>query len=407
MVKMKFTPEEKIQYARIRMQKQYPFFSYLAMHLNIQEDKRLESMGVDFKGNLYYNPEFVDSLTSEEMITVMSHEVLHLGLEHLLRQGNRSHRKWNVATDYAVNNILVENNLEMPEMSLYDEKYSDMSAEEIYSKLPGDENGNGPGECDQNCEDCEHNVSDLGGSGTGTVCTNPEQLRGFDEHIRGSSSTEEAVEKAREWKDRMNEAAEYARNQGTLPAGIEELVEGLYEEKVNWKTLLRQYIKRMVQFDYSWVRPAKKSESVGVYLPSVRKQHLDIAAAIDTSGSISQDEFKQFRSEIFAIARSYQNLNITVILHDADVQEVYTIGQKGRSNPEDIKLKGRGGTDHRPVFEYIDKERIDPAVLICLTDAYSSFPDSCNYPVLWLIPENSGGYGDIPFGRAIHIDIGD
>lgn len=446
-MKVKLDPKEKIHYARIKMQDKYPFFSYLSMHLNIREQEGLGSMGVDYTGNVWYDPEFVNSVSAEQMQFIIAHEVMHLGLEHLVRQDNRNERKWNKAADYAINAILSKNGMEMPPSGLLDEQYFDMSAEQIYSKLPNHEpgdcptcggsgdcqkcdgtgdgddggdcpdcggsgdcpdcGGSGKATCDGDCENCPYG-QEVGGGQGGVVCTNPNMQEGFDVHMPGDQSDQEAKDAGREWKDRLSEAAEYAKQRGEVPAGMEELIEGMHEARVNWKTLLRQFITNMIQSNYTWLRPSKKSWEVGSYLPSTTREYLDIAVAMDTSGSVSHDELVQFKSEINSIARQFENINITIIMHDAAVQEIYEIGPRSQTSIDEIKAVGRGGTNHKPVFEWINENLQNNQCLVCLTDGYSSFPDNApRYKTIWVLNEeleNFEEYGpNIPFGEIIHM----
>ncbi len=102
----KFTPREKIVKAKIQLQSESPFFSHLIMNMSLTEDKNIPSMGVNFKGDARYNPEWVETLTSKQLKGVLCHEVMHVALIHLLRLGKRNHRTWNIATDMMINSMI-------------------------------------------------------------------------------------------------------------------------------------------------------------------------------------------------------------------------------------------------------------------------------------------------------------
>ena len=102
---------------------------------------------------------------------------------------------------------------------------------------------------------------------------------------------------------------------------------------------------------------------------------------VDTSGSIGTKELEQFAGEISAICEEVQPETIHVVYCDAAVQDVQEFGP---SDPLELEPKGGGGTDFRPVFEWVDNKDITPACLIYLTDLdCSSYPDPPAYPVLW------------------------
>ncbi|MFW6121314.1 MAG: DUF2201 family putative metallopeptidase [Petrotogales bacterium] len=396
-----FTPSEKIQLARIRLQEKYPFFSFLAMQMDVHEAPKITpTMCVDFKGNLYYNPEFIEKLDKHQLLFAICHEVLHLGLEHLTRKGDRGIKKWNVACDYAVNAICKEQGLNPPEMVLYDEKYENMSVEEIYRNLP--DNFSNSSFCDGNCDECDKRFKrfdDINPYDDDYVICR----KGFDDHKHGDPrASEEARQAEKKWQDKLVEAAEYARQQGKMPGGIEELIDDLYEEKIDWKSELRKYVRSFIQSDYTWMKPAKKSQAVGEYLPATKMEQIDVVVTFDTSLSINHDEMVQFKSEIFSMLRSYKNIKITVIMHDSEVQETYTLGRGGRHSIEQMKAVGRGGTDHIPVFEWISNNIRNPKCVICLTDGYTSMPNRWDESsVVWAI--NNEDNFEPNFGKVIRI----
>lgn len=103
----------------------------------------------------------------------------------------------------------------------------------------------------------------------------------------------------------------------------------------------------------------------------------EFVIAIDTSGSCSGEKVRNFLN----------NFSKKVILHinqcDADVQEDVKI--ESLENLEDyiehMDLKGFGGTDFRPVFQYVDelcriKEFMRLCGLIYFTDGYGTFPET-------------------------------
>jgi len=124
---------------------------------------------------------------------------------------------------------------------------------------------------------------------------------------------------------------------------------------------------------------------------------------MDTSGSISLEMLRLFISEINAIARSYQS-DITLIQCDAEIQKIERVR---RLKPHTHAIIGRGGTDFRPVFEVVNRERLSPNVLIYLTDLYGTFPSrEPGYPVLWVRTPDSF-VDQVPFGEIIHMPRGE
>jgi predicted metal-dependent peptidase len=122
--------EEKMKKARIKLFSRSPFFSYLALFLKFREDTqgRLKSssnsMGVGIDGTLLYNPEWVNSLSNEECIGVICHEISHLVFLHLIRRGSRQPTKWNIAADLVINGMLNQNGFSLPKGGLIPQGYN-------------------------------------------------------------------------------------------------------------------------------------------------------------------------------------------------------------------------------------------------------------------------------------------
>lgn len=437
---MKLNAEEKIRKARIQLQKTEPFFSYLVVNLKLREKEGFMKqvggwMGVDYKGNLYYDPDEIKKIKIEVIKGMLCHEVMHLALEHLMRQDNRNQRKWNIATDYAINYIVKENGLRLPENVLYNKKYAEMSAEEIYDELPeskpktksnmsgdgqSDGNSDGSGQSSKNGDSTEQgngNIVEIDGENVG---------RRFDEHVdpedsvaHGSNEGDEAMEgknkgsiaeemkkEAEKWKRKMIQADQHAQMQGNSPAGIERFVDNLYTEKIGWSTKLHKYIQSEVQADYTWKMPSKGYHATGVYQPSSRRENIEVIVAVDTSGSISDKELTQFMTELNAINNSFSQISITILIGDAKLQEKYELSNKTADKFEDIKIKGYGGTDHRWIYEWIKNNKRNAKVVVNFTDGYTSFPeDRPSIDTIWV---STGGEEEhYPFGSVIEMDIED
>jgi predicted metal-dependent peptidase len=135
--------------AKVQLVLNHPFFGVLALHLPTVpvSPAALAAMGapptaaVDGR-KIYYNPKWVDTLTEKQRLGLLAHEVLHPALKHMWRRGNRERGLWLMATDYAVNDIIMRTLLpdgkpafELPPGGLYDKEFEGMAAEQIYALL--------------------------------------------------------------------------------------------------------------------------------------------------------------------------------------------------------------------------------------------------------------------------------
>ena len=130
-------------------------------------------------------------------------------------------------------------------------------------------------------------------------------------------------------------------------------------------------------------------------MPTRRIKILNLVIAIDTSGSISNDDLKGFFSEINSILNCVDEYKIFLIQCDAKIQSIDEYLSPKKIDIKELKIKGRGGTDFRPVFEYMRENNI-LYPLIYFTDLMGTFPDYFpSFPVLWVTKEG----GEVPFGN--------
>jgi predicted metal-dependent peptidase len=410
------TAEEKLIKARIKLQREKPFFSYLIMNLNYVEEKEVETMGVDGYGNCYFNPAFVNTLTPEEIKAVLCHEVLHCAFEHFDRKKDRLQTIFNISGDIVINDIITEQGMTLPKNTLTPVNHqitafgikiqntNNKTAEEVYDDLWR--------VLSKDYNRVMKAIEDF-------VNSHKDSKKGFDKHIYKDGKGKDGKKKGegagnvidipKDWKNILIDACTFARQRGNLPAGMERIVGKLLETYIDWRGLLYRYITSQIPVDYTWARPSKKSYSLGYYLPAVERELIEIKCAVDTSGSIGQDELAEFISEISGIVKSFKNVNLTVIDCDAEVNGVHEL--KHASVGEIIekvgkKLKGGGGTSHVPVFDWINKNAPNTKFVICFTDGCTLFPpkSEVKQPVLWVLGGSWRTDKDkIPYGEVIEL----
>lgn len=383
--------DAKMQRARIALVLDQPFFATLLLGLKVKVDSTgqvTQTMATDGE-SLWWHPPFVAGMTERQIATVLAHEALHCALLHPLRRGDRDQRQWNIACDHAVNLVLEACNeaarqagkpepFPWPDCDvLRDPAYKGQSAEQIYTApAPPDPNdGDEPG--------------DGAGQGIGGVLDAP-----------GDEADQQAHEA--NWKVALTQAAQAAKQQGTLPAGMARLVDETLNPPARWQDILRAFVRAAAKDDYSWTRPNTRYLHTGFILPSLYSQRLGrIALAIDTSGSIQGALLERFLSECEAIAAECRPESITLLDCDAAVNSVRECDP---CEPLPRDFAGGGGTDFCPVFQELDKAE-PPVCLIYLTDLQGMFPDAApSYPVIWA----AYGTEDVaPFGQTIRLDMAD
>lgn len=391
------TADEKIKKANMGLILNKPFYASLLFNLEFKEDTNCDSCETNGK-TLWYNPVFVNELTTDELQGVLAHETLHVAYCHHTRRGKREMTKWNKATDYAINAILLNDKFVLPKNRLYDPQFSDISAEEIYSLLTAEDQDEKDGNDQQKDETSpETNGQDEDQkNGEGNQKKDP----------GGCGSVADAPADEQELKEiesivqqAVIQAGFIAQAQGKCPEYIKRILEEILKPKINWKEALSQFLSTLTRNDYSWLFPNARYLHTGLYLPSLRSEEPgNVILIIDTSGSIDDDLIKQFAGEVQEILNIFK-ISLTIIYCDDLVRSVQYL------EPDDeIKLEpmGGGGTDFIPAFEYIDENDLAPKAVVYLTDGYCwSFPESPSYPVLWAIYS----YHDFkpPFGEVIKV----
>ena len=98
--------QTKVSRSITRLVISHPFFGSMALSLKIEADEEISTMCTDGKF-IKWNHDFVANMSEEETTGVMAHEVMHVGMKHNLRRGDRDPERWNIACDYVINPILI------------------------------------------------------------------------------------------------------------------------------------------------------------------------------------------------------------------------------------------------------------------------------------------------------------
>jgi len=421
------------------------FWSTLSMRLESVMSFDVPTFGTDGK-KMFYNPLFVQMLIdqhgknkAEKMIVfVIAHEVMHCAFAHMVRRGDREHQLWNFAADYSINWILKDAGFTLAPGVLIDDKYKNMSAEEIYPYLkqdkqqnpqnyPGDgsggigevydhpgngsgdqdedEDGKGSGSGDDDQDSGQQQSSDQSGQQSGS---GKSDKQGKSDGKQGQMSEAEKKQIASEWQVAAATAAKaHAAKAGSLPGGLKRAVDDLLDPKIPWVDVVREWADVVARGDYTWSRPNSRYMPQGCYLPSLYSVEVgDIVLIMDVSGSVSDPQFTQFASEISSILEEL-DCHVYALYVDTSVRHVDEFDQDDL--PLKIETHGGGGTDFKPGFDWLKKKGIEPEGVIYFTDMQcNSFPDYIpDYPVIWVKygPDSSWCTKpeEVPFGDYIEM----
>jgi len=394
----------KIRKARLKLMFTHPFFGTLAMSLpplDVTNQGWLPTCAVDGR-YIYYNRNFINDLSVDEVMFVWAHEIYHMVFDHFGRRSHRDPALFNMASDYVINGLLVQDKIgKMPEkkvevkdaegkatqrVGLYDSKYLGWTSEKVYDDL---------------------------------VKRKVKKVLTLDVHIEmgkdaqnseGKRSNqgipievdEEALKKLREeLKDKVLQAANAAA--GSLPAGIARLVDQLVEPKINWRDFIRETIQSQITSDYTYRRPNRRHHGGDVVFASLeREETVDVEVSIDQSGSISKEMARDFISEVMGITSQFDDFRLAISTFDTELYNRQEFTSENIDEIYEYEPKGGGGTDISVVSRRLREMNVEPKLLIIFTDLEShDFGDPNFCPTLWVVTNNWDQKVVPPFGTWV------
>lgn len=369
---------QKISQAKVKLLVDYPYFGTLASKLTLVKNDDIEAFKSDGI-RLEYNDDYLNKLEISELEFIFANGAMHASLAHEKRRSDRSGWLWQMATDMAINDMLVANGLEMPYGARYRKRFEGMYAEEIYAELKADIIRE-----DDNLEYEAETKDDV-----------QDKSEEKEEKAEQNEQTQEEILQEQLLAEEAIVALTKEFKKGEAPVHIERFFQLDFLGKVDWREELKSALDRYFRDDYTLLPPSKKLLSFGIYLPSSVSQTFRLVIAIDSSGSVDETVLNEFLSEVNFLMSLVQNYQIELLVCD-DKLHSHTTFYNG--DALEVNLKGGGGTDYRPVFDFIEQEFDDVKLLLYFTDLEGIFPkEQANYEVKWVSPKED----EVPFGELI------
>lgn len=350
---------EKLITARIGLLLKAPFFGNLATRLIIKNaDEWLSTAATDGR-YFYYNSEFVDKLSIKETEFLFGHETLHNVYDHMGRRNDRDPKLFNIAADYCVNADLINQRIGDKITTvpiLYDRKYDNMSAEEVYDILY------------KNAEKID--ISGL-----------LDKL--LDEHLDDSTEGEDeegsgrpklSDEEKKAIRDEMIEAvisAAQTVSKENIPGNIKRWIQDVTEPKMNWREILQQKFKSTIKADYTWMRPSRKSWHLDAILPAQNNAtRIEVAISIDSSGSMQPEMLRDFLSEVKGITEEFDDYKIYLWCIDTEVYNYQVFTPDNVHELLSYEIMGNGGNAFEENWRFMREIELEPELFIMFTDGY-------------------------------------
>ena len=420
--------------------REQPFFGSLALRLPLRADASRETVASDGR-EIRYSPRWIADTDAHVIETAMARVVLACALKHHTRRSERDPERWQRASQLVTHGLLRDAGFTLPPDA---EAWDGISVEQAYDRLPEPDPDDGDGDNDAPSGGGAAGAdsagtppspdsgggNDSGGSDDGAGDDDPQDGDSQDTNPGANASPScdpagtgevmdapadsgqgsagpspaDVVAEEQAWDEAMHQAASLAKAQRRMPGAVEETVHGAHTSTVDWRTLLRRYMTDASKSDYSWSLPNRRFIDSGLYLPSIRSEGIDtIAVIVDTSGSLPARTLAAFWAEVREVAAELQPERVILLQVDAAVQDA---AEYAADLPDEIAIRGRGGTDFRPGFAWLEEHDIRPGVCLYLTDMLcSSYPETAPpFDVIWCnYGQPPGDWNREPWGERIDL----
>ena len=357
--------------------KGHAFYGCILVKMKFIENNKIDTFATDGK-DIFYNREFALSLSLEELKGVLVHEAKHRGLKHHLRQQKRDAEIWNIACDLSINPIIKSSDLTLPKGGLFDLKFIGWSSEKIYNHIAPIIKA----KQQQQGQDGQGDQSDDGEPSW----MQPQSWGNIEDNVTEGMSPDELNSEEADINEEIFQAVRQAKDRGTLPAEVKQMVEVMRRSNINWQDIIERHIDGDNPDNFSFRRSHKKfyytHKMIAPTIESIGVGH--VVVGVDSSGSVSDGELQYFLGGLNALSLELKPKSVTVITCDSKIQNVYKHEQGDEITK--IRCNGRGGTCVMPVFDYIKENELEVDSFIYFTDmGIFDFPtEEPPYPVLWV-----------------------
>lgn len=449
----------KIKKARVQLLQHSPFYSSILLSMPIEFNytwcKTAAIVYGEKQHRLVFNPEFItgigevrkkvvtqrikDSNNSQEEkirqlkqieigynmktegdnLLLLCHEVAHRVNEHFIRGLTLDQNLLSKAQDYAINLTIAKELFGTYEKAVeeapvlktgcFDVKYEGWTSEKIYADLEQKGQKGASPTLDQ------HPGEGKGGEGSF------DDHMGFEESMPSMSGAEEQ-EANEKFQDMARSSAQAAQMAGDCPSHIADRYLKIEPYKVKWENVLKKRIRSLFKENTSYQRPSRRSFSLtnklrhegwiekhrSVVLPGkMNTNHVGVCVAVDTSGSLSDDNLSKILSEIVGIERSVNgNLSCNIFEWNSKASNKETFSGSNVRKIKEWRPKTSGGTSVSCAIDYVREHFSDTKTVVIATDGYFfDKPDSAfgkEFDVIWLVQGNPNF--SCEFGKILHLD---
>ena len=377
----------KIEKAYKKLLVENPFYGLFLLGLSKVIDKSVETACVRKRGincELVINPEYWETQDDIQQLNLIQHEVYHIVFQHMfMTPFFKNHEVLNVAADCEVNSYLqnLDDTWIIPSMFNAEPKLGT----KVYYDIIMNQTPPPPPQ--------------RGGDGNGSngLPNTKDDHSSWGKEFQECSDAEKQLIQNQINSQIKTAAEQTIKMRGTIPAEMQAIVDELFKPKprvFDWKAYFRRMLGSIYDIN---IKKTRRKESIR--FPGAagikHKKKVSILVAVDTSGSVNDEELKDFFSEITYIYKA--GARITILECDAAISANYEYTGKWTG-----KVHSRGGTDFQPVIDYYRKNMKDYAALVYFTDGECSIPNNVPRDTIWVIT-SAGDHSKKYPGRTLFI----
>ena len=377
----------KIEKAYKKLLIENPFYGLFLLGLSKVIDKSVETACVRKRGincELVINPEYWETQDDIQQLNLIQHEIYHIVFQHMfMTPFFKNHEVLNVAADCEVNSYLqnLDDTWIVPSMFNAEPKLGT----KVYYDIIMNQTPPPPPQ--------------RGGDGNGSngLPNTKDDHSSWGKEFQECSDAEKQLIQNQINSQIKTAAEQTIKMRGTIPAEMQAIVDELFKPKprvFDWKAYFRRMLGSIYDIN---IKKTRRKESIR--FPGAagikHKKKVSILVAVDTSGSVNDEELKDFFSEITYIYKA--GARITILECDAVISANYEYTGKWTG-----KVHSRGGTDFQPVIDYYRKNMKDYAALVYFTDGECSIPNNVPRDTIWVITSAGDHSKNYP-GRTLFI----
>ena len=377
----------KIEKAYKKLLIENPFYGLFLLGLSKVIDKSVETACVRKRGincELVINPEYWETQDDIQQLNLIQHEIYHIVFQHMfMTPFFKNHEVLNVAADCEVNSYLqnLDDTWIVPSMFNAEPKLGTKTYYDIIMNQT-------PPPPPQRGGDC---------NGSNGLPNTKDDHSSWGKEFQECSDAEKQLIQNQINSQIKTAAEQTIKMRGTIPAEMQAIVDELFKPKprvFDWKAYFRRMLGSIYDIN---IKKTRRKESIR--FPGAagikHKKKVSILVAVDTSGSVNDEELKDFFSEITYIYKA--GARITILECDAAISANYEYTGKWTG-----KVHSRGGTDFQPVIDYYRKNMKDYAALVYFTDGECSIPNNVPRDTIWVIT-SAGDHSKKYPGRTLFI----